>query len=62
MRHPADEELLAFLAGKLSPPEAAKLDAHVDACTACRAMLLAFARTVSLADAKPTPQPPRPSR
>jgi len=55
MRHPADEELLAFLAGRLSPTEAAKLDAHVDECLACRALLLAFARTVSLAELKPPP-------
>ncbi len=57
MRCPGDEDLLAFLSGKLSPALRASIEAHVDDCPVCRLLVIALAKTVTLGDET---QPPKP--
>jgi hypothetical protein len=53
VRHPNDDELLAFLAGKLRLKRIAALHEHLDGCVACRALVLALARALPPAEPRP---------
>lgn len=58
MRCPGDEDLLAFLSGKLNPKKRASVESHVDGCNICRLLTIALAKTITLTD---DTLPPRPS-
>jgi hypothetical protein len=50
MRCPGDEDLLAFLSGKLVPKKRASVESHVDDCTVCRLLVIALAKTVTVGE------------
>ena len=57
-RHP-DAELTAFVTGALSPPERARMAAHLDGCASCRqAVEESRAVLTALASGIPAPAPP----
>jgi anti-sigma factor RsiW len=57
MRCPGDEDLLAFLSGKLAPKKRASVEAHVDGCNVCRLLVIALAKTVTLGEDTIPPTP-----
>jgi len=56
MRCPGDEELLAFLSGKLAEKKTAAYHAHFDGCPSCRSLVVALAKTVSVAELEAPPK------
>lgn len=54
------EELTALVDDALAPAERAAVEAHLDACAACRAERDAIARALATLAAVPAPPPPRP--
>jgi tetratricopeptide (TPR) repeat protein len=51
----AEETVVAFIAGKLSPAQTAAVDEHAASCSACRQLLLVAAKSSSVAAAATMP-------
>ena len=51
------ERVTAYLDGALDAREAARLEAHLDGCAACRAYVAQFVRTLNAVGALPPEEP-----
>jgi hypothetical protein len=58
MRHPTEEQLVAFRFGDTDPDETAAIGGHLSACETCRAAAEAIGLTLSAASQLPVPDRP----